>query len=308
MTTNVVMPPRTSAPTVLPRAWIWKQRSSADPPPVGVGPAGWRVSADICLPAGRVAAGGTMMPARPAPGKGRGTVGPPRVRQGLAGGRLAAACGAGVKRLADPAAAARGMLRADQRAGVRARRAEAGGSAMKFAHFSHVWNRPEMTPAQRYEQLWRELALCDELGYDYGFAVEHHFRPYESWMPSPPVYCTGAAARTRRLRIGPMGYIVPLYDPLRIVEEAGVLDQVLNGRLELGLVSGITPDYFTHYQADFPNPPALTHEGLGILKAAFTSEGPFSYDGAFHQYTDVTLSVRPLQQPHPPMWIQSRDP
>jgi alkanesulfonate monooxygenase SsuD/methylene tetrahydromethanopterin reductase-like flavin-dependent oxidoreductase (luciferase family) len=179
---------------------------------------------------------------------------------------------------------------------------------MKFAHFSHVWNRPEMTPAERYEQLWRELALCDELGYDYGFAVEHHFRPYESWMPSPPVYCTGAAARTRRLRLGPMGYIVPLYDPLRIVEEAAVLDQVLNGRLELGLVSGITPDYFTHYQADFPNRRALTHEGLGILKAAFTSEGPFSYDGDFHQYTDVTLSVRPLQKPHPPMWIQSRDP
>ena len=53
---------------------------------------------------------------------------------------------------------------------------------MKFAHFAHVWGKPGMTPNQRYEQLWRELQLCDELGFDYGFCVEHHFRPDESWM------------------------------------------------------------------------------------------------------------------------------
>ena len=48
---------------------------------------------------------------------------------------------------------------------------------MKFAHFSHIWAKPGMTPHQRYEELWRELQLCDELGFDYGFCVEHHFRP-----------------------------------------------------------------------------------------------------------------------------------
>ena len=178
---------------------------------------------------------------------------------------------------------------------------------MKFGHVSHVWNKPGMSAADRYDQLWRELALADELGFDYGFTVEHHFRPIESWMPAPPIYCTGAAARTRRLRLGPMGYIVPLYDPLRIVEDAAVLDNILHGRLELGLVSGIAPDYFTPYKADFQNRRALTHEALALVKTAFATEGPFSFEGPYHQYKDVTLSVRPLQQPHPPMWIQSRD-
>ena len=79
---------------------------------------------------------------------------------------------------------------------------------MKFAHFSHVWNKPGMTAAQRYEQLWRELTTCDELGFDFGFTVEHHFNPNESWMPSPSIYCTGAAARTRKMRHGPMGFVV----------------------------------------------------------------------------------------------------
>src|SRR3954449_7807478 len=120
----------------------------------------------------------------------------------------------------------------------------AGRWPMRFAHFTHVWNKPNMTPAERYDQLWRELEVCDDLGFDYGFSVEHHFCAHESWMPSPTIYCAGAAARTRRMRIGPMGYIVPLYNPLRLVEDAAVLDQVLHGRLELGLISGISPIYF----------------------------------------------------------------
>jgi alkanesulfonate monooxygenase SsuD/methylene tetrahydromethanopterin reductase-like flavin-dependent oxidoreductase (luciferase family) len=179
---------------------------------------------------------------------------------------------------------------------------------MKFAHFSHVWNKPGMTPAQRYQQLWDELALCDEEGFDYAVAVEHHFRPYEALMPTPSVYCAAAAAHTKRLRIGPMGYIVPLYDPLRILEEAAVLDNVLGGRLELGLVSGIAPDYFEPYHADYANRRAITHEALALVRTAFSAEGRFSYDGEFHQYHDLQLSVRPLQKPHPPIWIESRDP
>ena len=110
---------------------------------------------------------------------------------------------------------------------------------MKFAHFSHVWNKPGMTPAERYEQLWRELKLADESGFDFGFCVEHHFNPNESWMPSPSIYCAAAAALTKRVRIGTMGYVVPLYDPLRIAEDVAVLGNVANGRFELGLVSGI---------------------------------------------------------------------
>jgi alkanesulfonate monooxygenase SsuD/methylene tetrahydromethanopterin reductase-like flavin-dependent oxidoreductase (luciferase family) len=109
---------------------------------------------------------------------------------------------------------------------------------MKFAHFSHIWAKPGMTPHQRYEELWRELQLCDELGFDYGFCVEHHFRPDESWMSSPSLYAVGAGARTRRLRVGPMGYIVPLYHPLRLAEEIAIVDQMLGGRMELGLVPG----------------------------------------------------------------------
>src|SRR5262249_25861953 len=117
----------------------------------------------------------------------------------------------------------------------------------------------------------------------------------------------GAAARTTRMRHGPMGYVAPLYDPLRIAEDAAVLDNVLNGRLELGLVSGIVPDFFGPYRADFKNRRALADEALACVKKAFSTEGPVNFEGPFHQYQNVTLSVKPLQKPHPPIWMQSRD-
>ena len=103
---------------------------------------------------------------------------------------------------------------------------------MKFAHFSHVWAKAGLDPAERYEQLWRELQLCDELGFDYGFCVEHHFRPDESLMSAPQLYTMAAGARTKRIRLGGMGHIVPLHHPLRLAEELAIADQMLGGRLE----------------------------------------------------------------------------
>ena len=180
---------------------------------------------------------------------------------------------------------------------------------MKFAHFSHVWSRQGMTAHDRYEQLWRELELADELGFEYGFTVEHHFNPAESLMPCPTLYCAGAAAHTKNLRVGPQGFIPPLYDPIRLVEEVAVLDNLTNGRLEIGLVSGVLPEFFQHIAgADFENRGALTQEIIPLFKAAYGSDGPFSFKSQFHEYKDVTLSVKPLQKPHPPIWRQTRDP
>lgn len=97
---------------------------------------------------------------------------------------------------------------------------------MKFAHFSHVWGKAGMSPAERYGQLWRELQLCDTLGFDYCFSVEHHFSPDESWMSSCNLYAVAVAQCTTRIRMGAMGHVVPLHQPLRLVEEIALADQI----------------------------------------------------------------------------------
>ena len=179
---------------------------------------------------------------------------------------------------------------------------------MKFAHFSHIWAKPGMTPHQRYEELWRELQLCDELGFDYGFCVEHHFRPDESWMSSPSLYAVGAGARTRRLRLGPMGYIVPLYHPLRLAEEIAIVDQMLGGRMELGLVPGINADYFRPFGLDYDLRKSPTLEFVDYMRAAFGKTQPFSFHGSNFHTESAEISVQPFQRPHPPLWMMSRDP
>lgn len=179
---------------------------------------------------------------------------------------------------------------------------------MKFAHFSHVWNKPGLTPHQRYEELWRELELCDALGFDYAFCVEHHFRPDESWMSSPSLFTVGAGARTKHLRIGPMGYIVPLYHPLRLAEEIALVDQMLGGRMELGLVPGINPDYFKPFGIEYGHRKTPTLEFVDYLQAAYGETQPFGFHGDNFHTDSAELAVQPVQKPHPPLWMMSRDP
>ncbi len=179
---------------------------------------------------------------------------------------------------------------------------------MKFAHFAHVWGKPGMTAAERYRQLWRELKLCDELGFDYGFCVEHHFRHDESWMSAPGLYTVAAGMQTSRIRLGAMGHIVPLHNPLRLLEEIAVADQMLGGRVEVGLVPGINAGYFRPFDVDFQTRREVTLEFVELMETAYGTDGSFSFDGRHHHVADVDLAVRPAQRPRPPLWIETRDP
>ncbi len=167
---------------------------------------------------------------------------------------------------------------------------------MEFAHFSQFFNKPNLRGHERYEQMWRELELADEVGFDYAFQSIHHCYKLR---PTPAIFCTGGAARTKRIHLGPMGYISSLYDPFRIVEETALLDQVTNGRFELGIVIGVYPEYFRVYKGDVENRRELGMEAIRLVKTAFGTEDNFSFEGPFHQYEDVELAIRPVQKPHP---------
>ena len=179
---------------------------------------------------------------------------------------------------------------------------------MEFAHFTHIWAKADTTPHERYETLWRELKTCDDLDFDYGFCVEHHCCPEESWMSSPSLYAVGASARTKKMRIGPMGYIVPLYHPLRLAEEIAIIDQMMGGRMEVGLVPGINAEYFRPFGKDYSFRKSPTFEFVDYLDHAYGPAQPFSFTGENFQTDRAQISVQPFQKPNPPMWMMSRDP
>ena len=127
-------------------------------------------------------------------------------------------------------------------------------------------------------------------------------------MSSPSLYAVAAGARTRRLRVGPMGYIVPLYHPLRLAEEIAIVDQMVGGRMELGLVPGINADYFRPFGLDYDLRKSPTLEFVDYMRAAFGEIQPFSFHRSDFHTESAEISVQPFQRPHPPLWMMSRDP
>jgi alkanesulfonate monooxygenase SsuD/methylene tetrahydromethanopterin reductase-like flavin-dependent oxidoreductase (luciferase family) len=105
-----------------------------------------------------------------------------------------------------------------------------------------------------------------------------------------------------------MGYVVPLYHPLRLAEDIAIVDQMLGGRMELGIVPGITPDYFRPFGLDYEFRKSPTLEFVDYLRAAYGEKQPFSFHGDNYHTDDAILSVQPFQKPHPPIWMMSRDP
>ncbi|MDP4595217.1 MAG: LLM class flavin-dependent oxidoreductase, partial [Beijerinckiaceae bacterium] len=100
----------------------------------------------------------------------------------------------------------------------------------------------------------------------------------------------------------------PLYHPLRLVEEIAIVDQMLGGRMELGLVPGINASYFTPFGVDYDFRRSPTQEFMEYMRAAYGDVQPFSFDGENHKTKNARISVQPMQKPHPDVWMQSRDP
>lgn len=127
-------------------------------------------------------------------------------------------------------------------------------------------------------------------------------------MSSPALYAVAGNARTKRLRVGVMGFVVPLHHPLRLAEEIAIVDQMSGGRFECGLVPGISPGYFTPFGIDYKFRKSPTFEFVHYLRAAYGEKQPFGFKGDNFSTDSAILAVQPMQRPHPPLWMMSRDP
>jgi alkanesulfonate monooxygenase SsuD/methylene tetrahydromethanopterin reductase-like flavin-dependent oxidoreductase (luciferase family) len=159
--------------------------------------------------------------------------------------------------------------------------------------------QPEVAARIYSEHLdaWAEL---DRLGFDGVGFNEHHCSPY-GLMNSPNLLAAAAAQRTKNLKLLIYGNLLPLHEPLRLAEELAMLDCMSNGRLISGFARGIPREYQVHNVALSDSRPRF-EEAMDILLRAW-QEDIFSYAGKFWTYKDVALWPRPLQRPHPPIWM-----
>src|SRR5215212_11823555 len=159
--------------------------------------------------------------------------------------------------------------------------------------------KPEVA-VQTYAEHLRAWELMDQLGYDGVGFNEHHCSPY-GLMNSPNLMASAAAQRTKRLKLLIYGNLLPLHEPLRLAEELAMIDCLSNGRLISGFARGILREYQVH-NVPLSESRARFEEAYEIITRAWTAE-VFSYEGRFWSYRDVAMWPRPVQQPHPPIWM-----
>jgi alkanesulfonate monooxygenase SsuD/methylene tetrahydromethanopterin reductase-like flavin-dependent oxidoreductase (luciferase family) len=139
-------------------------------------------------------------------------------------------------------------------------------------------------------------AWADEQGLDLVVLSEHHGME-DGYLPSPLVFGGAVAGRTRRIGISVAAMQVPLHDPLRLAEDIAVLDLASGGRLSIVAGTGYRREEYGHFGKDWSTRTADFEEQLGVLRSAWTGE-PFEYQGR-----TVRVTPRPLQEPHPPLFL-----
>ena len=144
---------------------------------------------------------------------------------------------------------------------------------------------------------WAEM---ETLGFDGIGFNEHHTSPY-GLMTSPNIMAAAASQRLSKMKILIYGNLLPIHEPLRLAEELAMLDCLSGGRLISGVARGIPREYKA-YNVNLADSRARFEEAWEIIKLAWTEE-VFSYTGKFWTYHDVAIWPRPVQQPHPPVWV-----
>ncbi|MBO0738987.1 MAG: LLM class flavin-dependent oxidoreductase [Alphaproteobacteria bacterium] len=157
-----------------------------------------------------------------------------------------------------------------------------------------------------YDDRLRLLEAADEAGFYCYHLAEHHATPL-GMAPSPALFLSAAAQRTKRIRLGPLVYLLPLYDPLRLIEEVAMLDQMSTGRLELGVGRGVSPYELRNFGVDPESSRELFEEALTVLLQGLT-QTRLNFNGAHYHYDDVPMELRPLQHPYPPLWYPTHTP
>ncbi len=170
---------------------------------------------------------------------------------------------------------------------------------MKVGVFDHIEQsgRPLATV---FSERIRFVQEADRAGFYCYHVAEHHATPL-GVAPSPGVWLAAIAQRSKQLRFGALVYLLPLYHPIKLLEEICMLDQMSGGRLMLGVGRGISPIEMGFYGLDPQQTPAMYAEALEVILRGMT-EPVLNFEGKFYQYRDVPMEIEPFQRPHPPLW------
>jgi alkanesulfonate monooxygenase SsuD/methylene tetrahydromethanopterin reductase-like flavin-dependent oxidoreductase (luciferase family) len=171
---------------------------------------------------------------------------------------------------------------------------------VRFAVFNHVPWPGGTTDAQVFQELVEQVQAAEALGFDSAWTTEHHFSRY-GLASASLIVLTHLAARTSRIRLGTAIVIAPTRHPLALAEEAATVDVLSGGRLDLGVGTGNIME-IEAFGVPRDEARSRTREVVEIVRGLF-DQPVYSHVGKYFRAEELTLSPRPVQRPHPPMFV-----
>jgi alkanesulfonate monooxygenase SsuD/methylene tetrahydromethanopterin reductase-like flavin-dependent oxidoreductase (luciferase family) len=179
---------------------------------------------------------------------------------------------------------------------------------VKFSIAVNMTRRRPDVPMERVASEALEMVVAAEaLGFDVAWAAEHHSIEY-TIAPNPLVLITHWAAHARRIRLGTAVITAPYWNPLRAAGEIALTDILTNGRLEVGFGRGAYQYEFGRMAGGMPQELGGVHLRELIPAVQKLWEGDYTHDGTIWKFPRATSVPKPLQRPHPPLWVAARDP
>lgn len=176
---------------------------------------------------------------------------------------------------------------------------------MKFG-LAYEMQRPELDDHAVIEETIEQICLADAMGFDYVWFVEHHFLTTFSMSPCPEVMFGALSRLTKRIRLGFGVVILPYHHPIRVAERVAMVDHLSGGRVDLG--TGRSAAYEqTGMGIDPRETREMWEESLKMIPQIWQSDY-FEWDGRYWQVPPRQVLPKPLQQPHPPLWVAALQP
>ena len=169
-----------------------------------------------------------------------------------------------------------------------------------FGIFDHLERRDDVPLHQAYGERIRLIARAEELGFWGYHLAEHHQEPL-STSPSQSVFLAAAARETSTIKLGALVYLLPLYHPLRLIEEICMLDNLSGGRLQVGVGRGIAAIEHQFYGYDPEHAQERYRETLEVVVKGLSND-VLDHEGTNFRFERVPMELRPMQQPYPPLW------
>jgi alkanesulfonate monooxygenase SsuD/methylene tetrahydromethanopterin reductase-like flavin-dependent oxidoreductase (luciferase family) len=176
---------------------------------------------------------------------------------------------------------------------------------MKFGIFYEMQLPRPWGPTSEYELFQNALTqveLADRLGYDFAWEVEHHFLEEYSHSSAPEVFLAAASQRTKQIRLAHGIIQLTTNHPARVAERVSTLDLLSHGRVELGIGEGSSITELHPFDRRFRDKRLVWEDAVRALIPMFSQEG-VEYHGEYFDFPLRNVLPKPLQQPHPPLWV-----